>query len=360
MSRFHAKPRTIFLSLLFSFLVQVSPAWAQGPSAKPALAQEITAEEANTLEQGLKTSPDNLAAREKLISYYFVAALTSRSPNLEEKREGHIFWIIEHHPESNLAGSPEAGIEPVGSSGSTEGYQHAKQLWLAQVESHPDSLQVIRNAAQFVSLWDRALGRELLEKTLSLDPGDNAASSALAQSYMQERLVVQSPEEKIALAAKALSIRERGLNSSNGNTRFYGLDEAADEAYEAGDLAKAELYASEVLQVAPQFKDDWNFGNALHKGNIILGRIALQRGDVSGAKQHLLAAGDTPGSPQLDSFGPNMTLAKELLEKGERETVLSYLQSCAKFWKMGGGQLQDWIATVKAGGVPDFGANLMY
>ena len=55
-----------------------------------------------------------------------------------------------------------------------------------------------------------------------------------------------------------------------------------------------------------------------------------------------------------------MTLAKELLEKGEREVVLTYLQSCAKFWKMGGDQLRSWTATIKGGGIPDFGANLLY
>ena len=66
---------------------------------------------------------------------------------------------------------------------------------------------------------------------------------------------------------------------------------------------------------AQKIKSDWNYGNALHKGNIVLGRIALERGDIAGAKEHLLAAGQTPGSPQVGSFGPNTTLAKELLEK---------------------------------------------
>ena len=138
------------------------------------------------------------------------------------------------------------------------------------------------------------------------------------------------------------------------------MDDLATAALEDGDTAKAEQYASEALKLASEFRNSWNYGNAIHKGNIILGRIALQSGDVTGAEQHLLAAGQTPGSPQLDSFGPNMTLAKDLLEKGERDTVLAYLQECAKFWKMGGSQLQEWVAKVKAGGIPDFGANLLY
>jgi hypothetical protein len=46
----------------------------------------------------------------------------------------------------------------------------------------------------------------------------------------------------------------------------------------------------------------------------------------------------------------NMTLAKELLEKGQREAVLTYLQSKGKFWKMGGDELQSCTANIKGGG----------
>jgi len=351
--------------LVLSFALSVSPIQSSAAGTPqqveaPRAGHRVTADEAKSLEEGLKTNPDDLVAHEKLITYYFEAMLTSRSSDLEEKRESHVLWLIEHDPESELAGSPEAAIQPMGFSQSTEGYQQAKQLWLAQVQKHPDNVTIVRNAAEFVSLWDRALGRELLEKVLLLEPGDPAASSALAQSYMQERMIAQSPDEKAELAKKALSLHESALGNSTLEVRFYGLADVAEEAYAAGDIAKAGQYASELLQLAPQFKTNWNYGNALHKGNIILGRVALQRGDISVAKQHLLAAGDISGSPQLDSFGPNMTLAKELLEKGERDSVLAYLQSCEGFWKMGTTQLQDWIAVVKAGGTPDFGANLAY
>jgi hypothetical protein len=321
---------------------------------------QISVKDAKALEEGLAKNPDNLTARERLISYYFEAVLTSKTPELEEKREQHILWLIEHHPESELAGSPEAEIMPMGFTGSTEGYQRGKQLWLEQVGKHPDSQRILLNAAEFLSLFDRKIGKELLEKAAALNPSDTEISDKLAHSFERERMFADSPEEKAALAQKAFSIRERGLEKSEGKARFYLLGDAATSAFEAGETARAEQYSSELLQSAEKFPKDWNYGNAVHKGNIILGRIALHRGDIVGAKQHLLAAGETPGSPQLDSFGPNMTLAKGLLEKGEREVVLTYLQSCAKFWKMGGEQLQSWTATAKGGGIPEFGGNLLY
>lgn len=62
----------------------------------------------------------------------------------------------------------------------------------------------------------------------------------------------------------------------------------------------------------------------------------------------------------MDTFGPNMSLAKDLLEKGERDTVLQYFELCRRFWKMDHGQLDEWTRQVKAGKVPRFGANLVY
>jgi hypothetical protein len=346
--------------LLAACGAQASSVWGQAQPVASRTIGRITAMDAAALEKGLNTDPDNLAVREQLIGYYFEEMPTSRKPELEEKREQHVFWPIEHHPDSELAGSPEAGIMPMGFSGSTEGYQRGKQLWLLETETHPDNPRILRNAGQYLSLFDGKTGRGLLEKALALDPADTETSSILARSYDQERVLASSPEEKATLAQKAMSVRERGLEKADGEQRFYELGPLATSAFEAGETTKAQQYASELLRSAQQFKSDWNYGNALHTGNIVLGRIALARDDIAGASDYLIAAGQTPGSPQLGSFGPNMTLAKGLLEKDEREVVLTYLQACGKFWKMGGDKLQGWIATIKGGGTPDFGPNLHY
>jgi hypothetical protein len=55
-----------------------------------------------------------------------------------------------------------------------------------------------------------------------------------------------------------------------------------------------------------------------------------------------------------------MTLALELLQKGERDVVLQYFDLCGRFWEMGHQSLLGWTAVVKEGGIPDFGANLAY
>lgn len=128
------------------------------------------------------------------------------------------------------------------------------------------------------------------------------------------------------------------------------------------DKALAKERAAELLRTAANFKKDWNYGNAIHRANLVLGRVSLLNGDLDGAKKHLKAAGLTPGSPQLNSFGPNMMLAKELLEKGERNAVLDYLADIGKFWSGARSAefLEEWKAAVQKGQTPNFESHLLY
>ena len=98
-------------------------------------------------------------------------------------------------------------------------------------------------------------------------------------------------------------------------------------------------------------------GDVVHNGHMVLGRIAVDEGRIEEAKRHLLAAGETKGSPVLGSFGPNVSLARDLLEKGEQQTVLTYLELCRKFWNSG--KLDEWIKDIHAGRIPQFSGNLL-
>jgi hypothetical protein len=55
-----------------------------------------------------------------------------------------------------------------------------------------------------------------------------------------------------------------------------------------------------------------------------------------------------------------MRLARDLIDANERDAVLQYFDRCRSFWKMGGRKLDDWSATIRSGGKPDFGPNLAY
>jgi hypothetical protein len=209
--------------------------------------------------------------------------------------------------------------------------------------------------------WSKHLGH-----LYSLEARGNGTDSAkLARLALQE---LQASENVRQQGAPGAAI-EAALESNEDNivknmlARIHSLPDLAKAAIAAGEFSEAGRFASELLTLAVRedlpefFRED---GNAIHYGNLVLGQCQMRKGNVERAKEYLLASGRTKGSPNLCSFGPNMSLAKELLESGEREVVLDFFDLCKVFWKSHTDELRQWSEQVQRGDVPDFGANLVY
>ncbi|MCC6511060.1 MAG: hypothetical protein IT423_18305 [Pirellulaceae bacterium] len=133
------------------------------------------------------------------------------------------------------------------------------------------------------------------------------------------------------------------------------------EAFVAGQMHLLEEKLAHLQREMPEDNSHWNYGNVLHQTMIINGLLALGRDDdLERAKGFLVLAGQTPGSPQLGSYGPNMLLAKVLLDRGEYEAVECYIDQCGLFWDSGKEELATWRSQVRVRQIPDFGANLFY
>ena len=135
--------------------------------------------------------------------------------------------------------------------------------------------------------------------------------------------------------------------------RFYALDDQIKSAYAANDFASTGKLATEYLELANIYRCNWNYGNAVHDANRYLGLISLKNGDTDAAIVYLREAGKSTGSPQLDTFGPELDLANELLKRGRTEAVQGYLKDIKKFWKMDNGQVAGWLAAMDAGEKPE-------
>ncbi len=261
---------------------------------------------------------------------------------------GSILWIIEHAPESSIAGSQCAHLDY-----HTEGaaYELARQLWLSQIETHPENIEILGNAASFLTLSDRTKCGELLRRAKTLEPDNPRWTERLAHLYSLE-MKGKDPAARRDWAAMAQADYESGLGLyRDERVRLGRLPDLADAAFEAGNYAKARTYASELVSRADTLQRE----EATFYGNQVLGRLALVDGNVDGAKAHLLASAETKGSPSLCSFGPSMVLARELLARGERDVVLDYLQRCSSFWQHGADQLSRWARAIERGKTPDFG-----
>lgn len=206
-----------------------------------------------------------------------------------------------------------------------------------------------------------AVAEEILKRGEALEPNNPAWSAMLGELYKLDTLTSRSPAGKAASAKKALEQFEKSASMLGDKPDgLSALENLAKTSFEAGEVEKAKAYARKLLDTASQRKEDGMYGTAIHHGNLILGRVALKEGDTQKAKTFLLKAGQTPGGGTLSSFGPNMALAKELLEEDERETVIKYLELCKNFWDYNKGLLERWIQTTKSGETPQFGPNLIY
>lgn len=168
-------------------------------------------------------------------------------------------------------------------------------------------------------------------------------------------------QDDVSLARDFVRSREARLEHQTLRERVINIRYLAFAAYQGGDSEKATEFAIRLQRDVEELngKSVSSALDGLHASNTVLGLIALDKGRIDEANAHLLASGKlTNGSPTLETFGPAMMLAKRLLDKGQRETVLQYLNLCSAFWTHDQGNLAKWKSAINSGGTPDFGVKL--
>ncbi|MDF7807881.1 hypothetical protein P4E94_10570 [Pontiellaceae bacterium B12219] len=313
--------------------------------------EQLPAAEAAELEKSLIENPDQLDVRIRLIGYYWMQRFKNRA--IRPAREKQVLWLIEHQPEHEIHSLPYCHMDAMFNP---SGYVKAGKLWRNHADSDEASAQVLANAAGFFLLSEPGFSENYLKRAQELEPDNAQWNKELAQVY-HLRQSTASKGEVTALGKMELVQLEAAHEKSGLMEKGYMWGDLAIAACKAGDYEKAATYAHKMVNFSGL---GWNSGNNVHKGNMVLGLVALKNGDIEQAKACLIASGKTKGSPQLNSFGPNMTLAKALLESGEVDTVVEYFDLCSNFWEMDRDRLEEWTVLAKAGKIPDFGANLNY
>ena len=307
--------------------------------------RDLNPEDVAHLEEKVGADPHDLVARAQLLGYYFGRHFHG-DRSTREKHAQHILWLIRNAPEAEILASPYGHLE-------SGGYAEARKAWLDQIAKDPNNPTLLFHAAEAFTLRDWELAVQLLLKAQLLDGFNPKWARKLGHLYELDRLG-DSDEDDVKLAEKALTQFERAYELSDDPAREVLLVALAKNAFVARQYAKAREYAEAALNDNGR---GWNQGNGTHYGHLTLGRIALAEGNVEEAKYRLIAAAMIQGSPQLNSFGPDMTLAEELLETGEKDVVLKYFELCEVFWELGKDELADWTALVKFDRKPDFSMN---
>ncbi len=253
-------------------------------------------------------------------------------------------WLTVNHPELDLG-----AIVHVPREVAPELYAAIRSAWDAHLAASPEDPVILRHAARFASFDESTFAESLLRRGALLEPTSPRWFSDLGNQLMRRTAWESEALARRTIALEALESFERARDLESNGSRHAELVNVAKAAYLAGLHERAASTARQVLAECGQYESEWFHGNSVHHANIVLGQVALANGDLEEAARRLEAAGKTPGSPQLNSFGPDLTLARALLAVGRAESVATYLQECSRFWRTRRPLLDDWIAQIRAG-----------
>lgn len=312
---------------------------------------------AEVLEADLRNDPNDEASRLKLLG--FLGGRSILDSSLRDRFAKHVVWFLERDPGQEIIGTPWCQVplpDPA--------YSPIADAWervLSRAELAPE---VVFNAAKFYSLSDPDRCRDLLTRGEQIAPSRPQWAECLGTDLLRKVNVTRyfedprrerglKPDEVRELAGRALVHLERALAlESSRRSRLSILVKCAEAALGAGKPSEALRYADNAIELAAECPDEPHRPDFLHQAHVIRGCVAMESEDLVTARQELHAAGQQGDkrAPVLSSFGPDFHLAWMLLERGEQEVVLAYLDRCAAFWNPT--RISRWRAEIERGERP--------
>jgi hypothetical protein len=217
----------------------------QGAKLGPAAAQD--------LETALEGNPEDLAARAKLLGYYYYQWMKPGEAAAKAARRRHILWLIEHHPEAPLAGLSEATLDQGGNAlADEEGYAEARKLWLARLNSGSGPPAALGNLAKFFQMTDKELAEKALLAAHAAQPQNTEWDWRLGYLYAMgilgvDALGLNGQPTSVDLVARAGPFAERSRQALRDTSSGTMLSVAASYLWRYGtmlstsDQAKAEV-----------------------------------------------------------------------------------------------------------------------
>jgi len=305
---------------------------------------------AEELEARLAKAPDDLEARIQLLVYYDKVRHTDESA--ESRRIPHVIWVIKNRPEAPIAGLGNYCALKPDIDGATV-YNAARSSWLGRVGEGQTNTTLIWNAANFFFGSEETTLIALCRRGQALEPKNPRWPDKIGFRHELDALFARDKAQSYTKASLALKEYENALKLTLlKNDQVWLYDRLAVLYFLIGRDDKASKYANALLTDIPV--NDMQYGMGVHNGRTILGLIAVKNGDIGKAREHLnesvnITKSSAPPWPYMD-------LAKALLEKGQKDAVLEYLELCGKNWEVPGvkDQLAEWADQIRKGMTPDF------
>ncbi len=293
--------------------------------------------EVNRTIEDLKKRPTSFKDHVLLAAYY--------GDKQQNNTNKYALWLIKHYPAAPIFHDPEF-VPP----------SHAQEaLWNKQLLKYPRNIKVMANAASCLQLNDASRSIAIYKKLMQLQPSNHKWPLDIARIIQYNVNPESGPSVANANVAKhALKYAQMSFNLAKSNEdKLDVIDQLMMDAYYSQNYPLANEYALMVNKYIPSW-DPISHNDVIYHSYMMQGLVALRNKNISAADHFLLKSGQTSGSAPLDSFGPNMMLAEQLLRNGQKAVVLQFLKECSTFWNAGPNPLQHWITEVKQGKQPDF------
>jgi hypothetical protein len=176
-------------------------------------ATNMTAAEVEAAEAKLKTHPEDSSTLERLLIFYENSGQRVLGWNqMIAARRPHLLWLIEHHPESDLAAS--RGTSP---KIDAVGYTQAKTRWTKYVAGPGATPKGLGNAARFFAVADKPTAEQILLRLQKSDP-DGPTPHVVGNVYyprwterladLYGRAIVGSDDDTLFNVVKSVSLAE--------------------------------------------------------------------------------------------------------------------------------------------------------
>jgi hypothetical protein len=281
-----------------------------------------------------------------------LSRLAQTSRGWRAKLMAQAMWWLDHHPDSSVAWLSTRWWSTRSNDPDTANLRSA---WLQAEHRHPSNPRVVAGAGLFIEGSDPDLAMQLWRRAVRLDltkvedPVQICGEILRSLRHREHRSSDQDYTFK-----HVISLARTRVKPGNAEEQTLSREFACRIALACGEDEIARQLATGLTNPSTNRSDDWFVDSAEHHGHIVLGSLALKANDMANAILRLLAAGRVQSGFSLPMRGPDMQLAKHLLERDERDVVLEYIDLCARFWESGGHRLSAWKMDVAQGRIPDF------
>jgi len=331
--------------------------------------------QAAQFEAKLQKNPNDIETRKRLVRYYSDDDI-KETPARRANHLKHRVWLLQNRPDLDDYDIYKYSA-PFYTAEDTE-YKTLKTEWLKQVEANKNNSLIRLNAIEFIRYKEPETAEKLLNEGIQIDKENYQFPLMLSKllynktESLADRGETKDKDERLKKNSfylaqafengeAALVLLKKERSTDRDSKRRDLLQTLSKTAFELEKFDRAKSLATELILDFGQDANDADYDNAAHLGNIILGRIALREKDTAKAKEYLLIAIRAPLRREKSYFSKiDMVLAKELFEKGEKETVLEYLKLCEKLLSYSDiytslvATLKLWQEQIKQGKTPEF------